>query len=229
MAARDGRLAAADKTGSFYGGLELALAAMLVSPEFLYIVETAEPDPDHPGQLRMDNYSRAARLSYLLWNTTPNKALLDAAAAGRLTDPKQLHTIAANMVKSPRIEQGVRAFFSDMLLFEKFDELAKDSVVYPRFNQDVAKALPEQMTRTTPLRRITLHLSQIFLTLGRTFIVASRNLQVASRESQWPHQHDRWPHGRLRPRPPATTCELSGLGSGRAPRFEPPRGRPRSA
>jgi hypothetical protein len=134
--------------GSYYGGMQLALSAMLVSPNFLYVIEAVEPDPVHPGGLRMDGYSRAARLSYLLWNTTPNDALLTAAAQGKLTDPAQLSTIAASMVRSPRLEDGVRAFFTDMLIFEKFDDIAKDPIVYPRFNQDVAKALPEQMLRT---------------------------------------------------------------------------------
>jgi hypothetical protein len=50
---------------SFYEGLELSLAAMLVSPKFLYVIETAEPDPSRPGGLRLDNYSRASRLSFL--------------------------------------------------------------------------------------------------------------------------------------------------------------------
>lgn len=138
---------ATKQSGSFYGGLELALSAMLVSPDFLYVVESAEPDPTRKGQLRLDNYSRASRLSFLLWNTTPNQALLVAAEQGQLVDPDKMQAIAAEMVKSPRLEAGVRAFFSDMLLFEKFDEIAKDPVVYPRFNAEVAKALPEQMLR----------------------------------------------------------------------------------
>ena len=139
---------AAGPTGSFYKGLELALSAMLVSPSFLYQVETAEPDPASPGQLRLDNYSRAARLSFMLWNTTPNETLLSAAERGQLTDPARLEAIASHMVESRRFEEGVRAFFADMLLFEKFDELAKDPVVYPYFNQELAKSLPEQMLRT---------------------------------------------------------------------------------
>jgi hypothetical protein len=139
---------AAERTGSFRKGLELALAAMLVSPNFLYVIETAEPDPALPGALRLDNYARASRLSFMLWNSTPNVPLLEAAAAGRLTDEAELQTIAAHMVQSPRFENGVRAFFADMLLFEKFDEIAKDPVVYPYFNQDVAQALPEQTLRT---------------------------------------------------------------------------------
>ena len=138
----------AGPTGSFHKGLELALAAMLTSPRFLYIVETAEPDPAKPGELRLDAWSRAARLSFLLWNTTPNETLLKAAEAGKLTDQAQLSTLAETMVASPRFEQGVGAFFADMLLFEKFDELSKDPVIYPYFNQDVVQALPEQMLRT---------------------------------------------------------------------------------
>lgn len=138
---------AATSTGSFYSGLQLALAAMLVSPNFLYVIESGQDDPAHPGQMRMDSYSRAARLSFLLWNTTPNDALLNAAAQGKLSDDKQLPAMAESMVASPRLQDGVRAFFADMLLFEKFDELAKDPLVYPRFNSAVGSALPEQMLR----------------------------------------------------------------------------------
>ncbi|GAA0310535.1 hypothetical protein GCM10009087_20710 [Sphingomonas oligophenolica] len=140
--------AATARGGDFYSGLQLALAAMLVSPNFLYVIESAEPDPARPGDLRLDGYSSAARLSFLLWNTTPDDALLSAAGQGRLQDPAQLAAIAQAMVKSPRLEAGVRAFFADMLMFEKFDEIAKDPIVYPRFNQGVAKALPEQLLRT---------------------------------------------------------------------------------
>lgn len=134
--------------GSFYAGLKFAVASMLVSPDFLYVVESAEPDPERPGELRIDNYSRAARLSFLLWDTTPNEALLAAAERGELTNQAKLTAIATRMVQSPRLESGARAFFTDMLLFEKFDDLSKDQLVFPRFNQDVAAAMPEQMLRT---------------------------------------------------------------------------------
>lgn len=134
-------------TKSFYGGLELALAAMLVSPQFLYVMETSETDPTTSEGRRLDNFSTASRLSFLLWNSTPNETLLSAAEAGKLTDPAERLAIAQTMVNSPRLEQGVRAFFSDMLMFEKYDSIAKDPVVYPYFNQDVAQALPEQMLR----------------------------------------------------------------------------------
>ncbi|MBC2667821.1 DUF1592 domain-containing protein [Novosphingobium piscinae] len=139
---------AATAGGSVDRGLELALAAMLVSPHFLYVIERAEPDPAAPGRFRLDNPSRAARLSFTLWNTTPHAALLDAAAAGELTDPARLRAMAGQMVASPRFASGIRAFFADMLLFERFDELAKDPLVFPYFNPAVAQALPEQMLLT---------------------------------------------------------------------------------
>ncbi len=134
---------ATGKSGSFIKGLELALAAMLVSPDFLYVIESAAS-----GSGQLDDYARASRLSFLLWNTTPNETLLQAAARGDLSDQAKLEAIAQKMIASPRFEGGVRAFFSDMLLFEKFDEIAKDPIVFPRFNPEVAKALPEQMLRT---------------------------------------------------------------------------------
>ena len=138
---------AAKQTGTFHGGLKLALSAMLMAPQFLYVIETAEPDPDGPG-MRLDSYSRASRLSFLLWDTAPNDMLLTAAQSGSLLDQAVIDDAARKMIVSPRFQAGVRAFFSDMLLFEKFDEIAKDPVVYRMFNQNVAKDLPEQMLRT---------------------------------------------------------------------------------
>lgn len=162
---------AAGPTRSFTKGLELALSAMLVSPSFLYIIESAEPDPARPGALRLDNISRATRLSFLLWDTTPNEALLKAAEQGRLTDPVALKAQAAAMIKSPRFEQGVRAFFADMLLFEKFDSLAKDPVIYPYFNQQVLQALPEQTLRTITDLLVTRNADyRELFTTNRTFM-----------------------------------------------------------
>jgi hypothetical protein len=135
-------------SGGFYDSLQLSLASMLVSPDFLYIVETAEPDPANRGALRLDSYARAARLSFVLWNTTPNEALLRAAEAGKLTDEANLRAIADKMVASPRLADGVKSFFADMLVYEKFEDLKKDPIIYPRFNIAVSRALAEQMQRT---------------------------------------------------------------------------------
>lgn len=136
------------KTGSFYEGLQLTLASMLVAPDFLYIVETAEPDPDKPGAMRLDSYARATRLSFTLWNTTPGEPLLLTAERGDLANPAKLMAVADQMIASPRLAEGVKSFFSDMLVYEKFEDLQKDPVVYPRYSVAVTRALAEQMQRT---------------------------------------------------------------------------------
>jgi hypothetical protein len=57
---------ATERAGSFNKGLESGLAALLVSPAFVFRMETAEPVPGHKGALRLDSYSLATRLSFLL-------------------------------------------------------------------------------------------------------------------------------------------------------------------
>ncbi|HLG89338.1 MAG TPA: DUF1592 domain-containing protein [Alphaproteobacteria bacterium] len=148
----DGAIALAHKAGEtvgdFYGGLAYGLAAMLEAPSFLYIRDSAAPDPDHPGALKLDAYSKAARLSFLLWNTTPDDALLTAAEKGELDTRAGLARQVDRMLASPRLKTGIRAFFADMLGFDAFDTLAKDQLIYPAFTQPVGAAAQEQTLRT---------------------------------------------------------------------------------
>ena len=140
--------AAVGEAGDFYHGLSAALSYLLLSPQFLYIQETAEPDPARPGQWRLDGYSKASRLSFLLWNAAPDSALLDAAESGRLNRRDGLSREVARMLASPRLEQGVLGFFDDMLVAEGFDVLAKDPIIYPAFTSKVVMQAREQLLRT---------------------------------------------------------------------------------
>ena len=78
--------AAAKALGDFYAGLEIALASLLVSPDFLFRIEEAEPDPADPSTMRLTSVAMASRLSYLLWNTTPDDDLIAAGENGDLVD-----------------------------------------------------------------------------------------------------------------------------------------------
>ena len=139
--------AATEKSGNFYDGLAAGLASMLEAPQFLFIVDETEPDPDHAGGIRLTQYAKATRLSFLLWNTTPDQALLAAAKDGNLNG-RGLKRQVDRMLASPRVISGVRAFFSDMLGFDGFETLQKDSIVYPKFSNAVADDAKEQMLRT---------------------------------------------------------------------------------
>jgi hypothetical protein len=137
-----------EQSGDFYTGLKVALSSLLAAPEFLFRVETAEPDPRRPGQQRLDAYSKAARLSFLFWNTTPDEELLVAAKTGAIHTAEGLDEQISRLLASPRLVQGVRAFFADMLQLDSLDNLVKDPAIYPKFNRSVADGAREQMLRT---------------------------------------------------------------------------------
>jgi hypothetical protein len=138
----------ATKLTSFYAGLSTSLTTMLQSPLFLFRQNVAEPDPANPGQYRLDGYSKAAQLSFLLWDSAPDPALLEAAEKGELHTPEGLAKQVDRMVASPRLVSGVRSFFSDMLGFDKFTTLAKDAMLFPKYSSRVAQEAQEQTLRT---------------------------------------------------------------------------------
>ena len=150
--------AAAEATnvlGDFYQGVALSLGGMLTSSQFLFRQETTEPDTDHPGLSRLNAHSIAERLSFFLWNTSPDAELLEAAASGALHTEKGLMEQANRLLASPRLEDGVREFFRDMLHFERFATFAKDPAIYPKFTTDATEASQEQTLRTIVDRLLT--------------------------------------------------------------------------
>jgi len=139
--------AGASQSGDYYTGLKLALTSLLSAPQFLFRVESAEPT-GKKAQLRLDGYTKAARLSFLLWDTAPDEELLTAAATGELHTQAGVNKQIDRLLSSPRLEAGARAFFADMLQLEKYDDTTKDASIYPKFSQLVAESGKEQTLRT---------------------------------------------------------------------------------
>jgi hypothetical protein len=137
----------AEQAHDYNAGLKLALTSLLTAPQFLFRVETLQPDPSAPGAQRLDDYSRAARLSYMLWDTTPDEALLEAAARGELHTDAGITQQADRMLAAPALEAGLRAFFSDMLEFDLIDTVTKDPQIYPKFSQEIAASSKEETLR----------------------------------------------------------------------------------
>ncbi len=135
-------------TKDFYTGLSLSLASVLSSPQFLYRQTTVASRPDHNGAYTLDAYAKATRLSFFLWNSMPDAALMAAAEKGELNSDKGVAKQISRMLSSPRLSEGVRAFFADMLQLDGLSTLAKDSVLYPKFDTIVARDAREQILRT---------------------------------------------------------------------------------
>jgi hypothetical protein len=138
---------AANQLEDFYAGAAIALEGMLINPEVLFIVEYAEPDPENPGKFRLDARSFASRLSYFLWNASPDDELLTMAETGQLDTYEGRIKAVDRLLASSRLEDGVRAFFADMLQLQGAS-LSKDPTIYPHFTSVTAAAAQEQTLRT---------------------------------------------------------------------------------
>jgi Protein of unknown function (DUF1588)/Protein of unknown function (DUF1592)/Protein of unknown function (DUF1595)/Protein of unknown function (DUF1585) len=139
---------ASNRLKDFYAGLAVALEGILVSPDMLFIIDRSEPDAQAPGQLRLDSYSLASRLSFFFWNAAPDDALLKMAERGDLQRADGRVRAVDYLLASPRLETGVRALFDDMLGFDDFAVLAKDPGIYPAFVGDAVQDAREQTLRT---------------------------------------------------------------------------------
>ena len=144
------RLDAADTvtkaSGNFYTGIRYSLTTLLSAPDFLFRTEMAVPKGK---DYTLDGYSRAARLSYMLWDSTPDRQLLDAARSGALDTDAGVKTEAARLMASARLESGMRTFFSDFLELDTLGAITKDPTIYPKYSDEVAASAREETLRTT--------------------------------------------------------------------------------
>ncbi len=138
----------ADQLKDFYAGIGIALEAMLVSPNVLFVAETTEPDPARPDRQRLDAFSLATRMSLFLWDAVPDDNVLKAAESGEIQTPEGRARVVDMMLSSRRLDAGVRAFFDDMFGFDDFNSLSKDPATYPKFTGQVAQDAREQTLRT---------------------------------------------------------------------------------
>src|SRR5262249_26221239 len=73
---------------------------------------------------------------------------LAAAQSGQLNTQKGLAREVDRMLASPRLEAGVRAFFTDEFGFDQFETLTKDPALFPKFSAQVSQDAREQTLRT---------------------------------------------------------------------------------
>jgi hypothetical protein len=136
-----------ERTGDFYAGLSYGLSMLMQLPDFIFRSEVATPSADGKRGV-LDPYSRATRLSFLMWNTAPDAELLRAAESGELNTSEGLSKQVDRLMASPRLDAGMRAFFDDMLQLDTFDTVSKDSLLYPKWGSGMATSAREETLRT---------------------------------------------------------------------------------
>ena len=126
--------------GKFLEGARVVVEAMLQSPKFLFHLETG---PD--GTLR--DYGIASRLSFLLWDSMPDQALLHAAASGELRTSAGIGKNARRMLDDPRARQSLHEFFDEWFRLERVVSAVKDAPVYPQFTPALAAMMVDETHR----------------------------------------------------------------------------------
>ena len=137
----------AGESNDFYVGLNETLGSMLSAPYFLFRVERAK-GPASGGVLKVDDDTKASRLSFMFWNAPPDEALLAAAQKGELSTKDGLQRQVDRLSSSPRLADGVAAFFDDMLQMDKFASQTKDATRFPKYSQVIADEARQQTLKT---------------------------------------------------------------------------------
>jgi hypothetical protein len=115
---------------SFIEAIKVPLAAVLASPNFLYLVE---PAADKPRKL--DACQLASRLSYFLWSSMPDDELFALAASGKLLDPPMLRAQADRMLADPKSRALVRNFAGQWLGLRKVGSNPPAENLYPEYDR----------------------------------------------------------------------------------------------
>ena len=126
---------------TFDMSVRTALLAMLCSKDFLYLVEGSSVT----ATAKLTDYELASRLSYFLWSTAPDEALLSLAKNGQLHEPAALHAQVRRMLHDPRAAAFAEAFPHDWLQLRRVGMFAPDKTLYP----DYDGYLQESMIRET--------------------------------------------------------------------------------
>ncbi len=123
--------------GTFEAGIQFALERMLVDPDFLLRVHKA-PASKAGAVYRLSDVELASRLSFFLWSSIPDEALLDAADRGDLSKPAILEQHVRRMLADPRATSAlVGDFAAQWLNLRRVGEVVVHPDFYPDFDDNL--------------------------------------------------------------------------------------------
>jgi hypothetical protein len=129
-----------------------SIVSVLMSPKFSYRIDLTDSKPaesSKPAVSRpLSAYALASRLSYFLWASMPDDALLAAAESGKLLKTGELVEQTRRMLKDPKVRGLAVEFGGNWLDFRRFEEYnAVDRTRFPDFTNDLRQAMFEEPVR----------------------------------------------------------------------------------
>ncbi|HEX2861621.1 MAG TPA: DUF1592 domain-containing protein, partial [Lacunisphaera sp.] len=132
------------REGDFLSGLQVAVAWILASPNFLFRVEH-DPARAAPGSAyRIGDLELASRLSFFLWSSIPDKTLLDLAGKGKLHQPAVLRQQVGRMIADPRSKALVDNFVGQWLLLRNIRGAEPDQRLHLDFDEELRASMEQE-------------------------------------------------------------------------------------
>jgi mono/diheme cytochrome c family protein len=136
---------AARRDADFDSGIEAALRALLVSPEFIFRVEL-DPEGAQPGEVHpVSDIELASRLSFFLWSSIPDDELLTLAEQGKLRDLEVLRGQIQRMLRDPRSQALVENFAGQWLQTRSVEQVRPDETIFA-FDESLRRAFIQETT-----------------------------------------------------------------------------------
>jgi hypothetical protein len=136
---------AATDLGNVMEGARWATVALFASPNFIYRPEFGATTN---GVTRYTGYEMASRLAFTLWNSLPDKTLLDQAAGGGLGTADGIRTQATRMLDLPAGREAVGEFAEEFMRLDRIAAQAKDAALYPDYNANLRAGMVRDMRGT---------------------------------------------------------------------------------
>ena len=133
------------KNGTFEGGIQTALQAILLNMEFIFRFERTPPGVGPGEAYRISDLELASRLSYFLWSSSPDDELITLASEGKLKDPAVLEQQVKRMLKDPRSSSLVENFAGQWLRLGSLIEITPESLIYPNFTRNLAHSMRREV------------------------------------------------------------------------------------
>jgi len=130
----------ASAADGFDAGIEMALSAVLVSPQFLFRVAGDPPGVAPKTAYSVSDFELASRLGFFLWSSIPDDELLSAAESGHLRKPDMLRNQVRRMMADPRSRALVTNFASQWLHLRNLDSITPDMRLFPDFDDNLRQA-----------------------------------------------------------------------------------------
>jgi mono/diheme cytochrome c family protein len=133
-----------NKAPTFNTGIEMALRAMLVSPNFLFRIER-DPAGAAPGSVhRVNDFELASRLSFFLWSSIPDEELLTLAGHGKLQDQTVVAAQVARMLDDQKSKAFVSNFSGQWLFLRNLDQVKPDPDEFPEFDNGLRRSFQKE-------------------------------------------------------------------------------------